>query len=46
MVKMNGFAAIDNARQLRYMADKAGKAQMHLPPLSILGKIRSLPKTK
>ena len=27
MVKMNGFAATRNARQLRYVADKVGKAQ-------------------
>ena len=31
MVKMNGFAAIDSARQLRYVADKVGKAQKCLP---------------
>ena len=31
MVKMNGFAAIDSARQLRCVADKVGKAQKCLP---------------
>ena len=38
MAKMNGFAAIDSARQFRYVADKVGKAQKCLPTFIHFGR--------
>ena len=46
MVKMNGFAAIDCVRQLRYVADKVGKAQKCLPTFIHFGRNTQLAEVR
>ena len=46
MVKMNGFAAIDSARQFRYVADKVGKAQKCLPAFIHFGRNTQLAEVR
>ena len=46
MVKMNGFAAIDCVRQLRYVADKVGKAQKCLPTFIHFGRNMQLAEVR